>query len=82
VIDVWWVDIVVPVLLILGVYGFLLMVGVNVNWLTRRSSKTADSVYDRYADSPRKQRKYARAHGGDWKDDTSSEHKDDMSSKH
>jgi hypothetical protein len=68
----WWVDIVVPVLLILMVYGFLLMVGVNVKWLTTRSNRTAENVYDQYADSPRKQRRYARKHGGDWKDDTSS----------
>jgi hypothetical protein len=72
----WWLDIVIPVLMIFAVYGFLLIVGVNVNWLTRRSYNTVDDVYDRYADSPRKQRKYARAHGGQWKDDTSSEHAD------
>jgi hypothetical protein len=63
--NVWWVDIVVPVLLILMVYGFLLMVGVNVKWLTTRSNRTAENIYDQYADSPRK-------HGGSWKDDTSS----------
>ena len=72
----WWLDIVIPVLMILAVYGFLLIVGVNVNWLTRRSYNTVDDVYDRYADSPRKQRKYARAHGGQWKDDTGSERVD------
>ncbi|HEY1916838.1 MAG TPA: hypothetical protein VGH27_14810 [Streptosporangiaceae bacterium] len=75
-IDVWWVDIVVPVLFILAIYGFLLIVGANMRWLTLRSHKTADDVYDRYADSPRQQRKYARAHGGEWKDDTSSEQVD------
>ena len=64
----WWVDIVVPILLLLGIYGFLLMVGVNVNWLTRRSYKSAENIYDRYADSPRKQRRYARTHGNTWKD--------------
>jgi hypothetical protein len=79
---VWWLDIVIPVLMILAVYGFLLIVGVNVKWLTRRSYNTVDDVYDRYADSPRKQRKYAREHGGQWKDDTSSEHTDNTSSKH
>jgi hypothetical protein len=68
----WWLDIVIPLLMIFAVYGFLLIVGVNVKWLTTRSYKTADSVYDRYADSPRKQRRYARKHGGSWKDDKSS----------
>jgi hypothetical protein len=68
----WWIYVVVPVLFILGVYGFLLIVGVNMNWLTRRSAHTANDVYDRYADSPRKQRRYARAHGGTWKDGSGS----------
>ena len=37
--------------------------------LTRNTDRTADDLYSSYADSPRKQqRKYAREHGGQWRD--------------
>ncbi|HUK72133.1 MAG TPA: hypothetical protein VLW50_25750 [Streptosporangiaceae bacterium] len=28
-----------------------------------------ESIHDKYADSPRKQRRYATEHGGEWRDD-------------
>jgi hypothetical protein len=68
-IEMWWVNILIPALLILGVYCFLVVVGFRTRLLTRKTSRTAESMYDSYADSPRKQRKYAKDHGGAWKDD-------------
>jgi hypothetical protein len=65
----WWLDIVVPVLLALGVFGFVLAVRFQTRRLTGRTTRTADDLYPRYADSTRKQRKYAKEHGGQWQDD-------------
>jgi hypothetical protein len=47
-----------------AIWGFLSTVGVNKRWLTRGSGRSAQDVYDDYADSPKKQRRYAREHGG------------------
>jgi len=58
----WWLaDIVVPAVLILGVYCFV--------WSTRKSKRTAEDLYPLYADSLRKERNYAKKHGGAWRDD-------------
>lgn len=66
----WWLDdIVIPAFLIFGVYCFLVLVGFRTRMLTRKTTRTAESMYDSYADSPSKQRKYAIEHGGTWKDD-------------
>lgn len=62
-------DILIPALLILGLYCFLVLVGFRTRMLTRKTTRTAESMYDSYADSPSKQRRYARDHGGMWKDD-------------
>jgi hypothetical protein len=64
----WWEDILIAALLITGVYGFACLVGFRTRMLTHKTSRTAESMYPYYADSPRKQRKYAREHGGTWKD--------------
>lgn len=37
--------------------------------LNRRTTRTAEDMYDQYADSPRKQRRYAREHGGERRDE-------------
>jgi hypothetical protein len=55
-------------LLILGIYASLVITGVQVRWLSRRSNKTAESIYDNYGDSERKQHRYARQHGETWTD--------------
>lgn len=68
----WWMYIIVLVILLGGIYAFLELVGLRTRWLNRRTGKTAESMYDNYADSPSKQREYARQHGGQWRDDGSS----------
>ncbi len=47
--------------------GFLAIVGVETRWITRRTNQTAEDVYPDYADSLRKQHRYVREHGGEWR---------------
>jgi hypothetical protein len=61
-----WLDIGIVALFVLGAYAFLQLVGWRTRGLSRRSKRTAESMYDQYADSPRQQRRYAREHGGTW----------------
>ena len=57
------------VLLAAGIYAFLEVVGFRTRVLTGKSTKTAESMYDSYADSPGKQKRYARRRGGEWRDE-------------
>jgi hypothetical protein len=61
-----WIYVIVVAILIFGAYAFLAITGVQVRWLSRRSTKTAESMYDNYGDSDRKQQRYARQHGETW----------------
>ena len=66
----WWLDdLVVPAVLILGVYCFVWLVRSGTRKSTRKSKRTAEDLYPLYADSLRKQRNYAKKHGGVWRDD-------------
>jgi hypothetical protein len=66
----WWLYVIIVALFVCGVLGFLSILGVNVHRLTDRTDRTAESMYDSYADSPREQRRYAEKHGGDWRDES------------
>lgn len=69
----WWLDdIIVPLLLLAGVGGFVVLAGFRTRMMTRKTDRTAESMYPNYADSARKQQKYARRHGGLWEDDEDS----------
>ena len=61
----WWMYIVVLAILLFGIYAFLELVGVRTRWMTRRSERTAESMYDSYSDSQRAQRRYAKRRGGE-----------------
>jgi hypothetical protein len=76
-ITVWWLnDLIVPAVLILGGYCFVLLVRSSTRRVARRNTRrTAEDLYPRYADSLKKQRKYAREHGGTWKDNESQQAK-------
>jgi hypothetical protein len=63
----WWEIIVFIVVVIVAIWGFASMVGLETRNLTRRTSRTAQDLYSSYRDSPRKQRRYAREHGGSWR---------------
>jgi hypothetical protein len=48
--NMWWVDIVVVLLFILGIYGFATLAGFNTRWLTRKTDRRAEDLYDEYGD--------------------------------
>ena len=54
VINVWWIYIVVPILMALGVYGFLTLAGFRTRSLTRRTDRTAEDMYENFAGPPPK----------------------------
>lgn len=53
----WWIYIIVVIVLALGVYGFLSLVGLETRWLSSRTNRSAEDLYDRFADSPGKRRR-------------------------
>jgi hypothetical protein len=60
----WWQDVIIAVVLVFGIYAFLVLIGFQTRLMTRRTDRTAESMYSNYADSERKQRRYARQHRG------------------
>jgi len=63
---VWWQYIIIAAVILLGIYGFLVFTRFETRNLSRRTSRTAADLYPHYADSLRKQRRYAKQHGGEW----------------
>ena len=61
----WWEYVIVAVILLFGIYAFLVLTGFETRILSRRTTRTAESMYASHADSLRKQRRYARQHGGE-----------------
>jgi hypothetical protein len=66
---VWWQYIIIAAVILLGIYGFLTLTRFETRFLSRRTDRTAADLYPSYADSLRKQRRYARQHGGEWASD-------------
>ena len=60
----WWQYIIIAAVILLGIYGFLTFTRFETRNLSRRTNRTAADMYPSYADSGRKQRRYARQHGG------------------
>ena len=65
----WWQYVIIAAVIVLGVYGFLVLTGFETRNLSRRTTRTAEDMYPGYAGSRRKQRRYARQHGGEWTSD-------------
>jgi hypothetical protein len=65
----WWEYVLVVAVLLAGIYGFLVLTGYTTRFLGSGTDRTAESMYGNYADSLRKQGRYARKHGGQWHDD-------------
>lgn len=63
----WWETILFVAAVIVAIWGFASLVGFRTRSITRRTDRTAEQMYDQFADSPRQQRKYAREHGGQWR---------------
>jgi hypothetical protein len=66
---VWWLSVIAAAVLLFGIYAFLVMTGFETRILSRRTSRTAESMYPQYAGSLHKQRRYARQHGGERSND-------------
>ncbi|HEY0719223.1 MAG TPA: hypothetical protein VGD68_16545 [Streptosporangiaceae bacterium] len=64
----WWETILFLIAVGVAIWGFLSMVGLRTRFLTRKTTRSAQDLYEDYADSPREQRRYARQHGGEWTD--------------
>jgi hypothetical protein len=67
-----WADIGIAAVLLIGVYCFLRLIGWQTKVTMRKSTRRAEDLYGQYAGSPRAQRKYAREHGGQWRDEPGS----------
>jgi hypothetical protein len=65
----WWEILIFIAVVVLAVWGFASIVGLQTRTLTRHTRRSAQDLYDNFADSPRKQRRYAREHGGEWRND-------------
>jgi hypothetical protein len=63
----WWGDVLFLIAVAVAIWGFISLVGFRTSTLTRRTYRTAENLYPNYADSPRKQRRYAKEHGGEWR---------------
>jgi hypothetical protein len=64
----WWEIILFIAVVIFAIYAFASIVGFRTRTLTRPTDRTAENMYDNYADPPRQQRRYARHHGGEGHD--------------
>jgi hypothetical protein len=58
----WWGYALFLLAVAVAMWGFLSLVGVRTRWLSRKTDRTAEDLYPGYADSLRKQRRYARQH--------------------
>jgi hypothetical protein len=64
----WWQYVIIAGVLIFGVYGFIALTGFETRLLSRRTDRTAESMYANYADPEPKQRRSARQHDSQQKD--------------
>lgn len=62
----WWETTLFFAAVILAIWGFASIVGLRTRHLTRHTDRTAEDMYDQFSDSPRKQSRFARQHGGEW----------------
>ena len=72
----WWEYLVVVAVFLAGIYAFVALTRFVTGFLSHGSDNTADTMYANYADSMRKQRRYARQHAGEWKDDEGTRSRD------
>ena len=65
----WWQILIGAAVVIIVGYSIFSLARFQTRILTRRTDRTASDMYDSYADSPRKQHRYAGQRGGEWKDE-------------
>ena len=61
---VWWEYLIGAVVAIVAVYAFVSVTRFQTRRMSSRTDRTAEDMYDKYADSLRKQRRYARERSG------------------
>lgn len=59
----WWEYIIIAGVLLFGIYAFLTLTGFETRVLSRRTNRTAETMYSNYAASPRRQRRPAGRRG-------------------
>jgi hypothetical protein len=67
VIEMWWEYIIIAGVLVFAGYAFVSLVRFRTEMMTRKTDRTAEDLYDRYADGPgsgRRGRRLARKHQG------------------
>ncbi len=62
-------NLLVLLLLLAGIYCFARLVGFRTQRLSSHTDRTAESLYDKYADSEDEQERFADRHGGSWRTD-------------
>jgi hypothetical protein len=60
----WWETLLFIAAVLLAIWGFASIVGFRTRTLARRTDRTAENMYDNFADPPDKQRGHVREHGG------------------
>ena len=55
----WWVDIVVVLLFLFGIYGFISWAGFNTRWLTGKTHRRAEDLYDQYGYHQRRRHRHS-----------------------
>jgi hypothetical protein len=61
VISMWWVYIVVPIMMALGIYGFLTLVGSRTRSLSSKTDRRAEDMYDQFGDAPGRRHRQPQA---------------------
>jgi hypothetical protein len=65
---VWWEYVVIAGVLLFGIYAFVVLVRVQTRIMTRRTSRTAESMYGSYGDPGRKRRRHTTGQAGETSD--------------
>jgi hypothetical protein len=65
----WWGYVLFLLAVAAAIWGFLSLVKFRTKELTDKTDRTAQDLYPSYADSLRKQRRFAGERGGQWHDD-------------
>jgi hypothetical protein len=72
----WWEYAGIAAVVLAGIYALLVLTSSLTGLLSYGSSRTADTMYDNYPDSRRKQRRYAGQHEGEWEGDEGTRSRD------
>jgi hypothetical protein len=62
---VWWEYIIIAAVLLFGSYAFMTLTGFETRVLSRRTNRSAESMYGNYAGPSRRQRRHAGQHDGE-----------------